>query len=62
MGYIAGVDPEGKAGRFLPKFRNQFDIAFNQEGELFTSGDADMEWDAGFALVSPAIESCHLGR
>ncbi len=53
VGYIAQVDPEGKSWTILAGgFRNQFDIAFNQEGELFT-WDADMEWDAGLPWYRP---------
>ncbi len=33
-------------------FRNEYDIAFNQQGELFTY-DADMEWDVGTPWYRP---------
>ena len=33
-------------------FRNQYDIAFNSDGELFTF-DADMEWDMGTSWYRP---------
>jgi hypothetical protein len=46
-GWIAQTDPEGKAWEMLSVgYRNQYDIAFNSEGELF-SYDSDMEWDFG---------------
>ena len=44
-GWIAKLDPEGKQWELLATgFRNQFDAAYNREGELFAY-DADMEWD-----------------
>ena len=44
-GTIYKVDPEGKKWELLSVgFRNQYDAAFNRQGELFTY-DADMEWD-----------------
>ena len=44
-GWIAKVDPEGNNWELLATgFRNQFDAAFDSEGELFAY-DADMEWD-----------------
>jgi putative heme-binding domain-containing protein len=54
-GFMAGVlgpggaiyftDPEGKNWElFSVGFRNEFDAAFNKQGDLFTY-DADMEWD-----------------
>ncbi len=33
-------------------YRNQFDVAFNSDGELFTF-DADMEWDVGCPWYRP---------
>ena len=45
LGHIAQIDPEGKTWEIVATgFRNQYDAAFNREGELFTY-DADMEWD-----------------
>src|SRR5579864_1107403 len=39
------TDPQGKSWElFSVGYRNQFDAAFNKQGELFTY-DADMEWD-----------------
>ncbi len=44
-GCIYQVDPDGKEWELLSSgYRNQFDIAYNRSGELFTY-DADMEWD-----------------
>jgi putative heme-binding domain-containing protein len=54
-GFMAGVlgpggaiyltDPDGKDWElFSVGYRNEFDAAFNKDGELFTY-DADMEWD-----------------
>lgn len=44
-GWVAKTDPEGKTWELIcTGFRNQYDAAFNREGDLFTF-DADMEWD-----------------
>ncbi len=44
-GTIYQVDPEGKEWIVnTVGFRNEYDAAFNREGDLFTY-DADMEWD-----------------
>jgi putative heme-binding domain-containing protein len=44
-GFIAKTDPEGKSWELIATgFRNEFDAAFNRDGELFAY-DADMEWD-----------------
>ena len=52
-GYILKTDPDGKQFELVASgFRNQFDIAFNREGELFTY-DADMEWDVGDPWYRP---------
>jgi putative heme-binding domain-containing protein len=52
-GYIGRTDPEGKEVEiFSIGFRNQFDIAFDQNGELFTY-DSDMEWDQGTPWYMP---------
>jgi putative heme-binding domain-containing protein len=46
-GYVCRVSPDGKNWDFFcGGFRNQFDFAFNPDGELFV-WDADMEWDWG---------------
>ncbi|TVQ02228.1 MAG: hypothetical protein EA381_03820 [Planctomycetaceae bacterium] len=53
VGYIAKVDPEGKSWTVLAGgFRNQVDVAFNRDGEMFT-WDADMEWDVGLPWYRP---------
>ena len=52
-GWIAQVDPDGKHIHLVAAgFRNQYDIAFNSAGELFTY-DADMEWDVGAPWYRP---------
>ncbi|MCE9529836.1 MAG: c-type cytochrome [Planctomycetes bacterium] len=44
-GCIYKVDPKGKNWELLSTgYRNQYDAAFNKNGDLFTY-DADMEWD-----------------
>jgi putative heme-binding domain-containing protein len=46
-GWICKVDPEGKTWEvFSSGYRNQFDFAFNADGEMFAY-DADMEYDFG---------------
>ncbi len=52
-GYIGRTDPEGKTIElFSIGFRNQFDLSFDQNGELFTY-DSDMEWDQGSPWYLP---------
>ena len=52
-GWICRTDPEGKEFEIVSTgFRNEYDIAFNPEGELFTY-DADMEWDVGSPWYRP---------
>lgn len=62
-GHAAGIKvPGGTAWRFSPDgkkwwlhtagYRNQYDIAFNAAGELFTF-DSDMEWDVGAPWYRP---------
>jgi putative heme-binding domain-containing protein len=52
-GWIAKVSPDGKDWELLSMgFRNQYDIALNPLGELFTY-DADMEWDVGSPWYRP---------
>lgn len=52
-GYIGRTDPDGAAVElFAIGFRNQFDLAFDQNGELFTY-DSDMEWDQGTPWYMP---------
>lgn len=46
-GYVVKTDPEGRqVEMFCFGFRNQFDISFNTEGDMYTY-DSDMEWDMG---------------
>lgn len=52
-GYIGRMDPEGRTVElFSIGFRNQYDMAFDQNGELFTY-DSDMEWDQGTPWYMP---------
>ncbi len=52
-GYILKTDLEGKEFElFTIGFRNQFDVAIDPNGELFTY-DADMEWDIGSPWYRP---------
>ena len=53
LGHIAQIDPEGKTWEVVATgFRNQYDAAFNREGELFTY-DADMEHDLNTPWYRP---------
>lgn len=53
QGYISRMDPDGKHWELIAMgLRNEFDVAFNREGELFTY-DADMEWDIGEPWYRP---------
>jgi putative heme-binding domain-containing protein len=46
-GWIAKTDPDGKTWEMISVgYRNQYDMAFNADGELFAY-DSDMEWDMG---------------
>lgn len=52
-GFIASTDPDGKEWEiFSIGYRNQYDFAFNPEGEMFVY-DADMEWDFGMPWYRP---------
>ncbi|MBL8809218.1 MAG: c-type cytochrome [Planctomycetaceae bacterium] len=52
-GWIAQVSPDGKDWQLVASgFRNEYDIALNPQGELFTY-DADMEWDVGSPWYRP---------
>ncbi|MEO2045335.1 MAG: heme-binding protein, partial [Pirellulales bacterium] len=53
VGHILRTDPEGKHWEVIAGgFRNQVDVAFNTDGEMFTY-DADMEWDIGSPWYRP---------
>jgi putative heme-binding domain-containing protein len=57
-GWICNVDPTGKDWTvYSMGYRNQYDIAFNSDGDLFTY-DADMEWDFGSPWYRPT-RVCH---
>lgn len=58
-GWIAHVDSSGKNWELVAAgFRNPFDIAFNESGDLFTY-DSDMEWDIGMTWYRPT-RICHV--
>lgn len=61
-GFICSMTPEGKEVElFCYGFRNEFDIAFDLSGELFTY-DADMEWDIGAPWYRPTrVNHCVSG-
>ncbi|MBL4885021.1 MAG: c-type cytochrome [Planctomycetaceae bacterium] len=53
VGYILRTDAQGKKWDIVAGgFRNQVDMAFDSEGEMFTY-DADMEWDVGQPWYRP---------
>lgn len=57
-GWICKVTPDGKSWEVVSSgFRNEYDIALNTEGEMFTY-DADMEWDFGSPWYRPT-RVCH---
>jgi len=57
-GWICKTDPDGNSLELVSiGYRNQFDIAFNRAGDLFTY-DADMEWDIGAPWYRPT-RVCH---
>ena len=52
-GWICRSDPSGNNIELISVgYRNEFDIALNSDGELFTF-DADMEWDIGTPWYRP---------
>ncbi len=58
-GWIAHIDPEGKNWEQVASgFRNAFDLAFNELGDMFTY-DSDMEWDLGMPWYRPT-RICHV--
>ncbi len=57
-GWVAKIDPEGKNWEMVSSgYRNPFDMAFNENGDLFVY-DADMEWDFGMPWYRPT-RICH---
>ena len=58
-GWICKFKPEGTDWELISAgYRNPFDMAFNQDGELFAY-DADMEWDIGMPWYRPT-RICHV--
>jgi putative heme-binding domain-containing protein len=58
-GWIARTDSAGSKWEMVSLgFRNPFDMAFNEDGELFTY-DSDMEWDIGLPWYRPT-RICHV--
>ncbi len=53
------MDLDGKNPALIAAgFRNEFDTAFNADGELFTF-DSDMEWDENLSWYRP-VRVCHI--
>ncbi len=58
-GWVVNCDPDGRNIELVSiGYRNEYDIAFSPEGELFTF-DADMEWDIGLPWYRPT-RVCHV--
>jgi len=58
-GWIARIDSLGQNWELISAgYRNAFDIAFNEAGEMF-SYDSDMEWDFGMPWYRPT-RICHV--
>ncbi len=58
-GWIAHIDSLGEKWEMVSAgYRNEFDIAFNEAGDLFTY-DSDMEWDFGMPWYRPT-RICHV--
>lgn len=58
-GWIAQVDSLGERWELISAgYRNAFDIAFNEHGEMFAY-DSDMEWDFGMPWYRPT-RICHV--
>lgn len=58
-GWIARMNPDGSDWQLISAgYRNPFDMAFNEDGELFTY-DSDMEWDLGLPWYRPT-RICHV--
>jgi glucose/arabinose dehydrogenase len=52
-GWIVKIDPDGTSLELIANgFRNEYDAAFNHDGELFAY-DADMEWDLNTPWYRP---------
>ena len=52
-GFVAKINPEGTNWELISAgYRNAFDLAFNEEGDMFVY-DADMEWDFGMPWYRP---------
>lgn len=52
-GHVLRIDPNRPVpSLYAGGFRNAMDVAFNEEGEMFTF-DADMEWDIGAPWYMP---------
>ena len=52
-GWIARVNPDASEWQIISTgYRNSYDIALNDDGELFT-WDSDMEWDMGMPWFRP---------
>ncbi|MFT5469376.1 MAG: putative heme-binding domain-containing protein [Verrucomicrobiales bacterium] len=59
-GWVSRYDPETKKHDIIcTGFRNQYDIALNKYGDMFTY-DADMEWDLGTPWYRPT-RICQVG-
>jgi putative heme-binding domain-containing protein len=57
-GWVAKVSPDGSKWELVSAgYRNPFDLAFNEAGDLFVY-DADMEWDFGLPWYRPT-RICH---
>ncbi|MFT4019836.1 MAG: c-type cytochrome [Agriterribacter sp.] len=58
-GWVAHIDSAGSKWELISSgFRNPYDIAFNEYGDLFTY-DSDMEWDFGTPWYRPT-RICHV--
>lgn len=58
-GFICRIDADGKNWELMATgFRNEFDGAYNADGELFAY-DADMEWDFNLPWYRPT-RICHV--